>query len=99
MDIKTVYKSERLSGAQFRPNLFLVDSGCRLIRQSENQDIGLPGGGSSIDWLETALDRRGVPWTARTLRHDNLTAGIAQVEGVSVPLGTVAQDGQGSAIE
>ncbi|VUX30406.1 Uncharacterised protein [Bifidobacterium pseudocatenulatum] len=92
-------ESQSSTRLQVRLNLFLVHLGLVLVRQQDHDHVGF--GNGLADRLDFQALLLGVihGLGGRTQTNDDVHTGIAQVQRMSVTLGTVTEDGHLLAFE
>jgi hypothetical protein len=88
-----VPEHDRLTGAQLRRDLFLPQPRLRRVRGEDDDDVG-PGGGVA-HFVDGELLRLGLAAALGSgVQGDaHFDARVTKIEGVSVPLRAVADDG------
>ena len=93
VDVEAVGEQEGGAGLDVRLDLLAVEGGLHLVGGQDGDDIGPGDGlGDRLDG-QAHLLRLGHRGRSLSQADHDLDAGVAQVQSVSVPLGTVADDG------
>ena len=99
VDREAVAEQQRVAGSDPVADRLLPDVVVALVGEQDHHDVPARGGVGDVGDLEALgaglIDGRGV----RTEPDDDIDAGVLEVERVGVPLGAVAEDGHGLALE
>lgn len=96
-DVEAVREGNRLALGQVGGNVLLVHVRLTLIVDENHDDIRLLRGFRNGHHVEAVLDCHGPAFAALAQTHDDVHAGIAQVQRVGMTLRAVADDGDGLA--
>ena len=96
-DVEAVREGNRLAFGQVGGNVLLVHVRLTLIVDENHDDIRLLRGFRNGHHVEAVLDCHGPAFAALAQTHDDIHAGIAQVQRVGMTLRAVADDGDGLA--
>ena len=93
VDAEAVGEHEGLAGGEVRRDLGFVEGALDVIGNQDHHDVGHFGGFGGVEHGETGGLRFGAALAVGRETDHNVEAGIAQVEGVSVALAAIANDG------
>ena len=99
MNVEAVGESQSFAGGQVRLDVLVVDVGLAFIRSQVHDDVSLLGHFRDGNGLEVVLLGQFVVFGAGALGDDDFNAAVPHVLGVSVALGTVADDTDGLAVK
>ena len=98
-DVEAVGKSQSLAVGQVGGDILLIDVGLDLVVDEHHDDVAPLGGVSHGHHLQAGLLGVGPVLGALTQAHAHVAAGVLQVEGMGMPLGAVADDGDLLAVQ
>ena len=92
-DVEAMPEHERVARFEVGFDVSLVAGGLFGVRNQHHDNVGFgAGGGGGLDGQTGGGGRR--PGRAAVIQsHTYISAAVAQIEGVGVPLATVAEDG------
>ena len=93
MDVEAVGEGEGIASLQVILDVLLVDLGLGLVRSQDHDDVGFLSRGVHVDDLEAGLTGLLGGGAALTQADAHVATGVHEVQGVSVALGAVADDG------
>ena len=99
VDVEAVGEGQGLALGQIRCNALLVQLGLLLIIDQNHDDVGVLGGVGGGHDLETGGLSLGPALAALVQTDNDFYAGVVEIQGMGMTLGTIADDGHGLAVE
>ena len=99
VDREAVGEEQQVAGGDAVGDLLAPDLGLLLVGQQDHHDVAAAGGFGDVEDLEPGRFGLGAAGGVGAQADDHVDAGVLEVEGVGVPLGAVAEDRDGLAVE
>jgi hypothetical protein len=99
VDREAVGEEQEVAGSDAVGDVRGPDLGLFLVRQQDHHQLAAAGGFGDVQHLEPGRFGLGAAGGIGPQADDHVDSGVLEVEGVSVPLGAVAEDRDGLAVE